>query len=64
MEYGYTREEELEADRAALQLAARAGFDPPAYARFLRTIEQERLGTMGYFRSHPAIPERLRALGA
>jgi predicted Zn-dependent protease len=64
LQNGYGREEELEADRRAQLLAARAGFDPRAYPYFLQSLLQRRLETRGYFRTHPSIPERLRALGA
>jgi predicted Zn-dependent protease len=61
---GYGREEELEADRIAVQLAARAGYDPRAFPYFLRTVAERRLAGLGWFGSHPPIPDRLRALGA
>ena len=60
---GYGAREELEADQSAVALAARAGFDPRAYPFFLRSVLDRRLDQAGYFRSHPPIPERLRALG-
>jgi predicted Zn-dependent protease len=63
LENGYQEHEELEADRAAVELAARAGFDPRAYPYFLRTLLDRRLETSGYFRTHPPLPLRLRSLG-
>jgi predicted Zn-dependent protease len=64
IEKGYGVREELEADRSAVAIAAQAGFDPRAYPFFLKSVLDRRLDQTGYFRSHPAIPERLRALGA
>jgi predicted Zn-dependent protease len=64
LEKGYGAEEELEADRLALALAARCGFDPRAWPFFLRSVLDRRLENAGYFRAHPPLPTRLRALGA
>ncbi len=64
LEKGYGAAEEIAADRGAVDLAARAGFDPRAYPFFLKSVLDRRLEGAGYFRSHPPIPERLRALGA
>jgi predicted Zn-dependent protease len=64
LESGYQEHEELEADRAAVQLAARAGFDPRAYPYFLRSLLERRLETAGYFQNHPPVKRRLRSLGA
>jgi predicted Zn-dependent protease len=64
LETGYGQGEELEADRAALDLMARSGYDPRAYPFFLRSIRSRNLETRGYFSSHPSVVERLRSLGA
>jgi len=63
IENGYAAGEELAADREAVALAARGGFDPRAYPFFLRSVLERGLAGAGYFRVHPPIPERLRALG-
>ena len=64
LEKGYGRTEELEADRYALDLMARSGYDPRAYSFFLRGLLDRRLENAGHFRTHPPVAERLRAMGA
>lgn len=60
----YSREQERQADRVAIELAAKAGVDPGGMARFLKQLDNEtRLKTgasraPGFFDSHPATPER------
>lgn len=62
----YSREQEREADRLGMQLAARAGWNPGALSKILATMEQEeRLHGGGadrfsFFASHPSTPERVR----
>jgi predicted Zn-dependent protease len=62
----YSRDQEREADAVGQQLAARAGYEPIAMARFLDTLEKyTRLhGDSGalpnYFASHPALSERVQ----
>ncbi len=63
MANGYSSDQEMEADRFGVQLAAVAGFDPRAYSFFLRTALDSGMSARGYFRTHPPIPERLRNLG-
>lgn len=63
---GYSREQELEADREGAALAAAAGFDRDAAVRVLRRLGQELGDGDGigvYFSSHPAFSERVRELG-
>lgn len=61
----YSREQERESDTLGQQLAAAAGYDPAAMARFLRGLEfteRLRLGFVrseGYFDTHPATTERI-----
>ena len=60
----YSREQERQADRVAIELAAKAGVDPGGMARFLKQLDNAtRLKTgasraPGFFDSHPATPER------
>jgi predicted Zn-dependent protease len=71
---GFSRQQELEADRIGIRAAARAGYDPFGAARFLNSLErasQLRNETMGQnsdkpelLSSHPSTPERIAsALG-
>ncbi|MEZ4214954.1 MAG: M48 family metalloprotease [Myxococcota bacterium] len=60
----YSREQERQADRVAIELTAKAGIDPGGMARFLKQLDNAtRLQTgasraPGFFDSHPATPER------
>ncbi len=61
----YTREQEKEADRIALDLSASVGVDPMGMSDFLRTLdktvrlEQGFSRETGFFDTHPATPERV-----
>ncbi len=62
----YSREQEREADRLGMEIAARAGWDPRALASVLRTLERdEALRADGearrpsFFASHPSLPSRV-----
>ena len=60
----YNREQEREADALGQQIAAAAGFDPQALARFMRTLAlEEKLAAnqperRSFFDSHPPSPQR------
>lgn len=60
----YSREQERQSDRIAIELTSRAGIDPAGMARFLKQLDNStRLRTgasrwPGFFDSHPATPER------
>jgi predicted Zn-dependent protease len=60
----YGREQEYEADRIGVALAARAGYEPEALASFLGTLEREEalqsegVRARSFFASHPTTPER------
>lgn len=60
----YTRGQETESDRIAMELTSAAGIDPGGMARFLKQLDNStRLSTgssraAGFFDSHPATPER------
>ena len=62
---GYSREQERDADRRGLELAARAGWDAAALASFFRTLEREEAlagrspDRPRFFATHPATPERV-----
>jgi len=62
----YSREQEREADRVGIALAARAGWDAAGLASLLSTLErQEALGgrdpeRRSFFSTHPSTPERVR----
>jgi predicted Zn-dependent protease len=62
---GYSRDQELEADRAGVQLAGAAGFDPAAALRLLERLGRSAAdaGLLGsYFSSHPPTEIRIRSL--
>jgi predicted Zn-dependent protease len=62
---GYSREQELEADREAIRVAAAAGFDARGAVRALRRLDAvspKSTGLAEYFSSHPPVSERVRAL--
>ena len=62
----YSREQEREADRIGLDLAARAGCDPAGLPSMLHTLEREQAlagsdpSRLGFFASHPATPDRVK----
>ena len=59
------RGQEKQSDRIGMDLAAQAGYDPAALARFLATLQREEELTRGerrrthFFDSHPATAERV-----
>jgi len=62
----YSRDQERDADRRGIELAARAGYDPEGLATFLRTLEREEAlqtgrdaGRPRFFSTHPTTPERV-----
>lgn len=63
----YSREQERDADRVGMELAARAGWDPAAMATLLHTLEREEQSHpdakphFNFFASHPSTPERVAA---
>jgi len=59
---GYSREQEFQADRTALQILASAGYDPAALVEMLQIINQ-RQGTGNLSRTHPAPGVRIANLG-
>jgi len=62
---GYSREQELEADREAAHLAKSAGFDARASLRALQRLAQvspDNAGLAEYFSSHPTFPDRIQTL--
>lgn len=59
---GYAQDQELEADREAVRLCRRAGFDAAAGVRLLEQLRLRLAGPselMGYFASHPPWDVRL-----
>jgi len=57
---GYGREQEREADSAALGYLAAAGYDPQALTGYLKRLEQGGKGSRsGIFTTHPGTEERL-----
>jgi predicted Zn-dependent protease len=66
----YSREQEHEADRLGIALAARAGWDPTGLAGFLQTLENdEKLAGRDpdrprFFSTHPSTPRRVENVRA
>jgi predicted Zn-dependent protease len=62
---GYSRKDEYQADRIGVRYSYKAGYNPWASLTALEKIKKEE-GTnwkvMGYFRSHPYVEDRIRAL--
>ena len=62
----YSREQEREADRIGVDLAARAGWDPAGLPSMLRTLEREETlagngpSRVSFFANHPATPDRVK----
>jgi predicted Zn-dependent protease len=59
----YGRDQERQADRVGQQMAARAGYDPAALARFLDVLERDTAlageeREPSWFDSHPSMPSR------
>lgn len=66
---GYSRGHEREADAYAFALLRRRGISPAAFARVMARLAKAHGmegegGVSGYFSSHPATPERIRAAEA
>ena len=62
----YSRDQEREADRRGIEVAAHVGYDPAGLASFLRTLEREEAlapgrdpGRPRFFSTHPTTPERV-----
>jgi predicted Zn-dependent protease len=66
----YSREQELEADRIGIRLAAQAGWDPRALGEFLGTLERAETvaghasGRSSFFATHPSTPDRVAKIEA
>jgi beta-barrel assembly-enhancing protease len=64
---GLDKEDEYEADRMAVVLAARAGYNPyglPSVLQTLQTVNADHAGIALLFKTHPPFSARLDALGA
>jgi predicted Zn-dependent protease len=62
---GYSRQQEFEADRVAVQITRVAGYDPLASIRLFQRLQQQSHdpGAMaGYFSSHPTFPLRIERI--
>jgi len=63
---GYSRDDEMLADRLGARYAKLAGYDPEAMIKFLQKlqdIERRRpLQPMNYFKTHPYVPDRIRGI--
>ena len=62
----FSQDQELQADTVGIRMIGRAGYDPFAAARFLRTMELYRYyqsqgnnGTQSFISSHPSTPKRI-----
>jgi len=60
---GYSRKTEYEADRVGLAIMARAGYDPGAFVRYLRTLSRHQsTGKGGWYATHPKASDRIKQL--
>jgi predicted Zn-dependent protease len=60
---GYSRDQELNADRDALQILRAAGYDPSALASMLEKLDRHSgLGSAGFYKTHPPASVRLAAI--
>lgn len=62
---GFSREQELVADKEAVALCMRTGYDPAGLVRFLERLEQttpQQLGLQNVMSTHPERPSRISAL--
>lgn len=56
---GYSRDTEFEADKLAIEITAKAGYDPSAMTRYLTTLAASQdTGKGGFYATHPAASER------
>ncbi len=64
----YSREQEMESDRSAIQYTTRAGINPEGIVDFFRTLRQVEGGQPGaveqFFASHPLTEDRIRDVTA
>ena len=62
---GYSREDELLADRLAIRYMQAAGYDPSKMVYFMQRIyklDQKNLRPYSYFRTHPSTSDRVRVM--
>ncbi|HXV37176.1 MAG TPA: M48 family metallopeptidase [Myxococcota bacterium] len=60
----FSREEELEADRGAVEMLARAGIRPDAFAGFFERLSEEEAGLPEWLSTHPASAGRAEIAAA
>jgi len=63
---GYSRQDELLADKLGARYIKLAGYNPHAMIDFLKKLDEENkrkpLGRRSYFRTHPYVPDRIRVV--
>jgi predicted Zn-dependent protease len=63
---GYSREDELLADRLGTRYCKSAGYDPHAMIKFLETLQEvnrhKPLRPRTYYKTHPYVPDRVRVV--
>lgn len=64
VELGYSREDELLADRLGAKYAYKAGYNPRAMITFLKKLNEKDKGDMGpvFLRSHPYTSQRIQMM--
>jgi len=64
VELGYSREDELLADRLGAKYAYKAGYDPNAMITFLKKLKEKDKSDMGpvFLRSHPYTSQRIQMM--
>lgn len=59
---GFSREQELEADRIAVEILGKAGYDPTALDRVFAILENQTTSSGVWFSTHPKFSDRRAAL--
>jgi beta-barrel assembly-enhancing protease len=62
LEKGYSRGQESDADKLAVQFVMRAGYDPDGYTRFLKKLEAAKASGGGAFATHPSTKDRVKTV--
>ncbi len=63
LEKGYSRPQETEADKLAIDFVTRAGYDPNGYVRFLKKLQAAKTaGGPALFSTHPSTKDRVNTV--
>lgn len=59
---GYSKDQELEADKGALQLLQKAGYRASGLTEVLNSLTEVKNGAGGWFATHPSAKDRLDSI--